>query len=81
MKDLLDKYLINPLVSALAPRLSAMIRHDLIKDFAHEVFSVVGVEDLEALVKRAKENRKTKGHSDYVDLAGFMVERRNISEK
>ena len=42
--------------------------HDARKSLVDDIFARIGIDELEEIIEKGKENRKEKGHTDYTNL-------------
>lgn len=68
---ILDRFIIYP----IAERIASILKRSLIKDMAWDVFSTLGISELENIIKQAKTNQKEVGHNDYTNLGKVYEER------
>lgn len=67
--------IIDKLLENIAERVARKVKKDLVREMAWDVFSTLGIAELEEVLKQAKENAKTDGHNNYTNL-GIVFEER-----
>ena len=63
------------LADMIAEKVNIKIKQDAFKDMAWEVFSTLGLEEIEKVVEAGYENRKAVGHTHYNNLAKVFENR------
>lgn len=54
-------------------RFTARLAYRITEDIVHKMLADLGVDELDLIVKRARENREKVGHSDYRNLAELYI--------
>lgn len=75
MKRFIEKYFIAPLGDYVANKVNLYIKQEAMKDMAWDVFSTLGLEELEKIIEDGNENRKKDGHTNYYNLGEIYAKR------
>ena len=75
MNGLIKKYIVEPLSDRVAEKVISYWKTEAMGEMAWEVFSTLGLQELEEIVVQAKKNKKLKGHNDYFNLGEIYSKR------
>lgn len=75
MNSIIKKYFIEPLGDYIAWKVISYWKTEAMQEMAWEVFSILGLEELEKIAKEGGKNRKRVGHSNFQSLAEIYAKR------